>query len=470
MIESQHIANPVWRQDAPPSNFEQARLILRARVDAVLSGRNGVAPGHKGIVRVTVPVASFALLPWLDAQVDPHKVYWSGRTEDQPIAAVGSADRWGGGDVSGLAHHLKQRLAGAASDVRYFGGLCFDVQQPTASEWEAFGAGSFTLPRIEATAHALACNLVLPRDRRHASEILAALDALVPPSHAAPYVLPVPIARRDVPQADTWQEMIEWALAAFDKGHLGKVVFARKTIFDFAEKLNPLALLYNLKQAAPNRFHFLFQPQAGVAFLGASPERLFFRSGTTVQSEAVAGTRPRSTSAADDARLWQELVESDKDQREHGFVRDYILDTLGQLTRSLDIDAEASEMKLAQGRHLVSAIEGRLRPDVDSTTLLKHMHPTPAVGGYPRRAAMDAIAEQEPFARGWYAGPVGWIGKEAAEFSVAIRSGLVTAQQLALYSGAGIVAGSTPASEWDEIEHKIIDFSNVLGLDLRRAK
>ncbi|NBB72314.1 MAG: isochorismate synthase, partial [Bacteroidetes bacterium] len=92
------------------------------------------------------------------------------------------------------------------------------------------------------------------------------------------------------------------------------------------------------------------------------------------------------------------------------------------------------------------------------------LHPTPAIGGVPTEDALQAIRAQEPFARGWYAGPVGWIGPDAAEFAVAIRSGLIRDNTLALYSGAGIVDGSAPDSEWEEIEQKISDFAAVLDL------
>jgi menaquinone-specific isochorismate synthase len=101
---------------------------------------------------------------------------------------------------------------------------------------------------------------------------------------------------------------------------------------------------------------------------------------------------------------------------------------------------------------------------VTAVELLAALHPTPAVGGVPRDAALGAIRAQEPFDRGWYAGPVGWIGADAAEFAVGIRSGLVWPDRLALYSGAGIVEGSVPDREWDEIEQKIADFAAVLGL------
>jgi menaquinone-specific isochorismate synthase len=100
--------------------------------------------------------------------------------------------------------------------------------------------------------------------------------------------------------------------------------------------------------------------------------------------------------------------------------------------------------------------------------VLRALHPTPAVGGYPRGEALEEIQALEPFDRGWYAGPVGWIGAGGAEFAVGIRSGLVRGNRLTLFSGAGIVAGSVPESEWAEIEQKIGDFTRMFGLDPER--
>jgi menaquinone-specific isochorismate synthase len=130
----------------------------------------------------------------------------------------------------------------------------------------------------------------------------------------------------------------------------------------------------------------------------------------------------------------------------------------------MEQEGNASELRLARGRHLRSQFEGHLRDDVSTLDVLRTLHPTPAIGGVPTEAAVQAIRTQEPFARGWYAGPVGWIGPDAAEFAVAIRSGLVRDSSLALYSGAGIVDGSVPEAEWDEIEQKISDFAAVLDL------
>ncbi|GAB5522116.1 MAG: hypothetical protein RhofKO_43670 [Rhodothermales bacterium] len=281
--------------------------------------------------------------------------------------------------------------------------------------------------------------------------------------------LPMPVGRSDYPNYGGWAANIAWALEAFRQGTLDKVVLARKAVFDFGETIDPLALLRRLHRDAPSRFHFLVQPRRGKAFVGASPERLFCKHGRTMLSEAVAGTRPRGDSEVSDAQLRTELLGSEKDQREHAFVRNEIQAALAPMTTELDVETVASEMKLAKGRHLVSQVRGTLKDDVTGLDVLRTLHPTPAVGGTPRSAALDAIDRLEPFDRGLYAAPVGWVSADDAEFAVAIRSGLIEGNTLALYSGAGIVDGSDARSEWDEIEHKIIDFINVFGLDVRRA-
>ena len=112
----------------------------------------------------------------------------------------------------------------------------------------------------------------------------------------------------------------------------------------------------------------------------------------------------------------------------------------------------------------MSTFEGTLRDGVGDAELLTALHPTPAVGGYPTDRAVREIAEREPFDRGWYAGPVGWVGRDGAEFAVAIRSGLVEGSTLSVFAGAGIVAGSVPGNEWEELDYKISHFTQALNL------
>ena len=127
-------------------------------------------------------------------------------------------------------------------------------------------------------------------------------------------------------------------------------------------------------------------------------------------------------------------------------------------------------LNLNMGRHLRSKFWGILHNNSSDVDILQQLHPTSAVGGHPTDQALYTIQEMEPFDRGWYAGPVGWIGQNSADFSVAIRSALATKESISLFSGAGIVKGSIPENEWLEVEQKNSDFIKVLGLDQRSIK
>ena len=392
------------------------------------------------------------------------------------MAGVGAAERHTGTtreDVDRLPALERRIMQAGDARIRYYGGLRFDLDGRPDPGWAPFQTFRFVLPRFELGLRqgeaTLACNLVLPRDRARRSEILGQIRTLAFPTRTSAGLLPLPISRHDLPAAGAWQRGIEQALRDFRQTPLEKVVLARKAVFGFADGLDPAKLLARLQEATPGCFHFCFQPEAGAAFIGASPERMLRREGSTLASEAVAGTRPRGASTRADAELLKELLGSDKEQREHAYVRQSIRKTLAAFSETLHADALPSEMKLARGRHLYSKFEATLRPNVRTMDVLQALHPTPAVGGHPKAEALEAIRRLEKFDRGWYAGPVGWIGPEAAEFAVAIRSGLVQPERLALFSGAGIVEGSVPEAEWQEIEHKISDFLGVFGLDARAA-
>ncbi|MEM9997464.1 MAG: isochorismate synthase [Bacteroidota bacterium] len=427
-----------------------------------------------------VPVGPVHPLAWLHAQDDTDTaLYWHGRGEPLTVATYGVAEELMGAvaDVLPMLEARVEALRLTAPVSRYYGGLRFDGSDTVAREerWAAFVSARFVLPRFELTAGpraaTLACH-VLPGDDLDA--VLADLDALQMPvavrlplrAQQIDLMSPRLRSRTDVPNAEGWASRIAAAIDGFDDERFEKVVLARRAALSFSAPMEPLSLLDRLEAATPGCYHFAFRfaDDPDATFLGASPERLICRDGRRVETEAVAGTRPRGLLRGDDARLRDELLGSEKDRREHGYVRDAILDALRPVTTRLDIDAEASELALASKRHLRSGIRGTLRDGIASTDLLAALHPTPAVGGTPTDAALAFLRDTEPFDRGWYAGPVGWVGVDSAEFAVAIRSGLVRANTLALYSGAGIVRGSVAEAEWAEIEHKLSDFLGVLGL------
>jgi len=450
------------------------RAALSEKVRAALTDHDGAAR----IRRLVLPGSpDRSPLGWMQAQRQTAGVYWSGRDDHRTVAGVGTADViWDDEvpiDYDRLGRQLADRTAQSDSGVRWYGGLRFDAPQPRSpgwpdQSWKSFGTYHFQLPRFEwvreGDAAALVCNLVLPRDADREEALLDAIDALVFPDVAPVPDLPRPLGRADTPNRGQWTRMVGWALDAIADEALSKVVLARRVALDLGTSLDPLRVLQQLQAATENCFHFAVRPGDGPAFVGASPERLLRRTGPTVQSEAVAGTRSRGDTPAADAALRDELFESPKERREHAFVQEAIRAELEQLCTNVETPDAPGELALARSRHLHASLTGTLRSGMGTIDLLKGLHPTPAVGGVPKDAALTAIRTQEPFDRGWYAGPVGWVGDGEAEFSVAIRSGLVQNARLALFSGAGIVDGSVPDREWEEIEQKIGDFAAVLDL------
>jgi menaquinone-specific isochorismate synthase len=461
--------------DLAPSGGPQARArwLLAERVSRTLSEAEGIPDPTERVARLAVPFGPAEPLRWLRSQSFFPRLYWSGRDGGPEVAAVGAADVQEG-DTPEDADALRKRLAPLLSpgEVRYYGGFRFDPTRGPDAGWAPFGAYRFVLPRFELHAGGgeatLVCNLVLPRDVRRQAEILEQIERLSYAQDALDYALPDPISRVDLPDEEGWSRNVERALSAFSEGRLGKVVLARRTEFGFVGEIDAVLLVESLREATPGCFHFYVEPEEGAAFVGASPERLFRREGRVIESEAVAGTRPRGASEADDQELRDDLLASEKDKVEHEYVRVGIGEALGPLCDELVVEGGVSEMKTASRRHLVSRVRGVLREGVADAEVLRALHPTPAVGGYPKVGALEEIRSVEPFDRGWYAGPVGWIGADAAEFAVGIRSGLVRGRSLSLFSGAGIVEGSVPETEWAEIEQKIGDFTGMFGFDPAR--
>ena len=433
------------------------------------------------VLRVAVPAEPADALAWLDAQTLGPRLAWSGRDDDESRAAVGAA-------LAVEAHTLDATAAVDAAlallpaDARLYGTVRFDTRADAAPEWAPFGSVRFVLPRAELVVTGRSAVLaahVAPGERL--GRVLADLARLVPALVTTPETLPYVERRADRPGKTEWAAAVRWALGAFvpqagAAAALGKVVLARRADLTFDAPVDPVDLLRRLVPATPRCFHLLVDPGAGAgAFVSATPERLFrldmLASGERrLTTEAVAGTRPRAADDAADDALLGELLGSEKDRREHAFVRDAIADRLAPLSTRVDVDAQAGAMTLARGRHLRTGITATLAPATTALDVLRALHPTPAVGGTPREAAREAIDRLEPFDRGLYAGAVGWIGRdaagaEAAEFAVGIRSALVRGRDVSLYSGAGIVAGSDPDAEWAEIEQKLADFARVLGTE-----
>jgi menaquinone-specific isochorismate synthase len=232
-----------------------------------------------------------------------------------------------------------------------------------------------------------------------------------------------------------------------ETGALQKLVLAVRQQLQLAQPLDSLQLLAQLRCHQPGSCRFLWQQGDGPALLGASPERLLTVRQGQLRSDALAGTAPVGEAAA-------QLLSSDKDRREHELVVGAITAVLQQLGLNPRRPRHPRLARHGQLVHLHTPITAALG-EQQPLNVAAALHPTPAVAGLPRRKAMTALRNLEPFERGHYAAPIGWIDSEGdTELRVAIRSGTLQGQHLELTAGAGLVRGSAVERELAEVALK----------------
>lgn len=256
-------------------------------------------------------------------------------------------------------------------------------------------------------------------------------------------------------EAGDYRAAVRRGLDRISAGDFQKIVLARAIDLAANRALHPLEVLNGLRERFPDCYAFSAATGAGPSFIGASPERLVRVSQGVVETEALAGSARRGAGASEDAALAAGLLRSEKDQREHRHVIDSITRRLEPLGVKLEHAATPVLRKLANVQHLHTPMRGKLPEGVRLLDLVSVLHPTPAVGGTPREAAVARIRELEGFPRGLYAGALGWINaRGGGEFFVGLRSALVEGAKARVYAGAGIVAGSEPEREFAETELK----------------
>ncbi|MFH1688412.1 MAG: isochorismate synthase [bacterium] len=406
--------------------------------------------------RITIRIPDTDPLLWLAHQTIMPQLYWKARDGSMEVAAVGWAATADGDDT---AEAPKVDLSAITPDTRVWCLGRFDVDFPQSSDgsWAGFPQRQVLLPLFELERDdngcRLTCNLA-PSGR--SSSALNTLDAMTFVADRIPSLAITAKSSRQYPDRERWEAMIGEALAAIDREEVVKIVLARTVEHRLSRPVVAAELLSTLIDQADASYQFLYQSHSSrPAFVGVTPERLYRREGRKIVTEAMAGTIFSASDDANSHHVCDQLLNSDKDIREQRLVVDGIIRSL----RALGCEQIATEALQTRNCghvfHLVSRISALLPSGVDDLQLISELSPTPAVCGWPREAALKAIGRLEPFDRGWYGGPVGWITKDRAEFAVGIRSALVEQDLVRQYVGAGIVAGSTADGEWAETQSKL---------------
>lgn len=457
-------------------------------------------------------------LCWLQAQTQtndqPPSLYFATAEGTIETAAYGSSTNFLGTTMDDEYWNMVEALPPRS---HLYGGQRFDVVDVAnmGKEWGAFSKGFWMLPAIEVRREKMEHNDTLTTTTvavhlfhnetenvgfaGSATQVLRLLRTVTdlttsakPPATLPPVLSRVSTYGGDMDGQELYETGVAAALAEFEKSNstLEKVVLARRMDLSFSKYADVAALeiLRKWKFGSKPGGHMFYINPGGKSgeFFGCTPERLFQVRNGQVVSEALAGTRPRGSTQQADEELSRQLFVSSKDQKENVITGNFIRAAFNDLKQrgwiannyrekeSLGDDDYGGNFYVRRLRHLQHLCQ---RYDCSFSDrafsmdairfLLNNLHPTPAVGGYPKAEAMEFIRKYEStgFDRGFYSGPVGFVSKTSAEIVVAIRSGLVSQaderSKVSVFAGAGIVPGSTVQGEWAETAYKLAVVSSI---------
>lgn len=343
------------------------------------------------------------------------------------------------------------------------GGLGFGAEPVAADTWCAFPPALFVVPHLLVARRPGGCTVRLAMSvepdadvMRRVAEVERELLRLV--GDAGPQPDPPQPTSYSVsawPPDDEWVARARDVVADIGDGHFDKVVLARTCAVHADRDFDPARVVRRLRHSYPACTTFWLSHD-GSHFVGATPEVLVTLHDREVVTGAVAGSAPRGGSPEADRGSLRALQDSAKDRWEHAVVVDAIAGALRPLCDAVRVAPEAQVLTLENVHHLRTAISAQAHEGVHLLDLVEALHPTPAVAGHPRAAALAELQRREPFDRGWYSAPLGWIGSDGGgEMAVAIRSALVHGAHALLYAGAGLVRASDPEAELVETRMKL---------------
>jgi len=339
-----------------------------------------------------------------------------------------------------------------------FAGFAFDPAHPDDVAWFGFPEAMVVLPRIllaRSGAHLFfSVNLMVEPETdatRCVSDLRNDMERLLSAPEAAAENSPTHLLDPGPDARVSWNDSVTGLTQRIAAGDAGKVVLARRVQAEAEGGFEPRGVLQRLRHRFGDCTVFAMRSGEDACFLGATPEMLVSLQGNAVRADCLAGSAARGATDAEDEALGSALLADEKERREHAFVSQSLNQSLSALCRNVRQPDAPRLRRFANVQHLHTPFEATTNGPRHVLDLVERLHPTAATAGLPREASLALIREHEPFSRGWYAGPIGWIDAEGGgEFAVALRSALLRGDVASLYAGCGIVTGSDPAREYAE--------------------
>ncbi|MEY9973997.1 menaquinone-specific isochorismate synthase [Lysinibacillus sp. RC46] len=431
----------------------------------------------------TIEVSRLSALAFYAAGEEHYKgerFYWQNREKTMTLVGLGHAytiqnnaknNRFDA--VEAEWKNLTKNCVKGQSELQpiLFGGFTFDPQNEVTGEWTDFPEAYFALATYQLVIRddkAFVSIHLISKNEQAESQLEALRKERDHLIHAAQVKEVKTYAKPEItsyfePYKEPYLASIDQVTALIKQKKADKVVIARSLALQFKEQVSSPQVLSQIIHEQPESYLFGLERQE-LLFFGASPERLVKVEEGRAFSSCVAGSIKRGKTAEEDEAYGQSLLNDSKNGGEHQYVVDMIAETFRKNCVEMTIPDGPRLLKIRDIQHLYTPVEGQLNNEATILQLTKSLHPTPALGGVPRKEAMAAIRKYEPMNRGLYAAPIGWVDADGnGEFAVAIRSAALLKDKAYLYAGGGIVADSEPQSEYEETLVKFRPMLRALG-------
>jgi len=353
-----------------------------------------------------------------------------------------------------------------------FGGFSFDPLNETSEEWQSYPHTRFVLPEIMWTEYQgrtwVTFNKMISLDEQAHADLtwddrLRIIEQLEGAAQEIPAAVEAEHIYKEEIAPTEWMNVVERAAASIRAGEMRKVVLARQMKLYADRPFDVREILCRLLREQNNTYVFAIESGSD-CFVGATPERLIESKDGLFRTLSLAGTIGRGRTEEEDRRYGEFLFHDEKNLHEHALAVEMIKEAMLELCDNVELPDAPILYRLKDVQHLLTPISGRAREGVTLLQAIEALHPTPALGGMPREAAIEAIRELERMDRGWYAAPIGWLNlRMDGEFAAAIRSALIRGKEASLYAGCGIVGDSAAMSEYQETALKFRPMLSALG-------
>jgi len=377
------------------------------------------------------------------------KVYWQSRDDQTECVGLGMAMEVTTSrpqDVPEVWCRVQTLVQQGDRPIRFYGGMAFDRQQAPDALWSPMGLIRFWVPQVLIQRAGDGVQLIVSTptlDDASLAQVVRLITAALQTQIEPAPTLPTSVCHENLPSKSQWMDRVTEVTRSLTQAQ-GKVVLSVRQDHTLDRHLEAFQLFQHIRSQSQGGFQYFFQVE-DTAFMGISPECLYERQGASLATEALAGT----------AKLDGGVLDTPKENCEHDFVIQDMKEALAKVCLEVLCQPNKEWLAWQDLVHLKTALAGILRTDVTDAQVIEALHPSAAVLGYPRDKAWQWLSAYEDHARGWYAGPVGWLDRDQAQFAVALRCALAISNTIYLYAGAGLVQASLPQEEWQEVQNKM---------------